>query len=93
MGENFHNRADWLTLALAMVIWAAHFMLVWTASSVFPGHPAARWMAVGLSFLAFSVLFCLWRWRQAKTPRSVAGLGIALAAGGIGYNLLPAIAG
>lgn len=93
MNEDFHNRTDWLAVILAMAIWAAHFLLVWAASSAFPGLPAARWTAAGLSLAAFLALFVLWRWRKAATLRSAAGLSIVLAAGGVAYDLLPAILG
>jgi hypothetical protein len=91
--DDFRNRTDWLALALAMTIWAAHFALVWSASSIFPGHPAARWIGLILGVLALSALARLWYSRNVQSLHSASGLGIALAAGGVVYDTLPAILG
>ena len=32
----FDNEQDWFTVTAAMAVWAAHFMLLWSASVVFP---------------------------------------------------------
>ena len=52
MAARFSNGQDWFTAIAAMAVWAAHFMLLWTAASVFPGQPAGRWTAVALTLLA-----------------------------------------
>ncbi|GGC02281.1 hypothetical protein GCM10011494_21040 [Novosphingobium endophyticum] len=93
MGNDFHNRTDWVALVLAMFVWAGHFTLVWAASSAFPDQPEARWIAMALSLAAVLLLAALWRWRRTKTLCSVSGLGIALAAGGVAYDTLPPLLG
>ena len=93
MPSDFHTRHDWRTLIMALVIWSAHFTAGWTISIIFPGQPAARWIALALSVLAFAALYLLWS-RKARPPvRSVAGLGIAISAVGVAFDTMPAIVG
>lgn len=93
MKDDFHNRHDYRTLAAALALWAAHFTLAWTASSIFPDQPAARWIALALTLAASLVLW--WLWKRAGRPgiTSVGGLGIAIAAAGIAFGFVPAIVG
>lgn len=93
MRHDFTNRQDWLAPSIALTVWAAHFMLVWSASSVFPGRPLANWIAVALTVVALAGLVWIWRWRRVATVRSVTGLGIAIAGVAIVYSALPALIG
>ncbi|WP_338242551.1 hypothetical protein [Aurantiacibacter hainanensis] len=93
MDEDFRNRTDYRTLAMALGLWAAHFGLLWVASSVFPDQPAARWIALALTLVAAAGLFWLWRCAGRPPVTSVAGLGLAIAAVGIAYDFAPAVVG
>lgn len=93
MNHDFHNRQDWKTLTLAMVVWAAHFTALWAASSIFPGQPAARWIALAFTLVAAAGLFWLWRRAGRPSVSSVAGLGLAIAALGVAYDFVPAVVG
>ena len=88
--RGFVNRHDWLTLVAAMVLWSVHFALLWIASVTFPAHPAARWIAWAVTALTFAALW--WLYRRAGRPSifTVPGLGIALAAVGTAFDVLPA---
>lgn len=90
---DFRNRTDWLTPALALGIWAAHFSLVWAASSIFPDQPVARWIAAGLTLAAIGVLARLWRAAVRGSVRSIPGLALAFAGTGVVFDALPAIVG
>lgn len=93
MDEEFRNRTDWATLVIAMIIFSAHFTVLWATSIVFPGQPPARWLALVFTLAAFGALW--WLWRRAARPSivSVPGLGIALAFVGVAYDALPALIG
>lgn len=93
METRFSNEHDWFTVAAALALWAAHFMLLWTASVVFPGQAAGRWIALALTLLAGAAL--AWLWRRASRPplRSAAGLGLAIAAAGVTFGFAPALLG
>lgn len=93
MTEGFSNRHDWFTVTAAMAVWAAHFMLLWSASVVFPGHAAGHWVAAALTLVAAAAL--AWLWRRASRPpiRSAAGLGLAIAAAGVAFDFAPAVLG
>lgn len=93
MPSDFHSRHDWRTLSLALVIWSGHFIAVWLVSIIFPGQAIARWIAVALSVLSFAALYLLWSRKRRPAIRSVAGLGIALAAVGVAFDTMPAIIG
>jgi MYXO-CTERM domain-containing protein len=93
MAGEFTNKHDWLTISLAMSIWAAHFMLLWSASSVFPGQAAARWIAVALTVAALCGLWLVRRRRGVRGFRSVEGLGIGIATVGVVYTTIPALIG
>ena len=91
--RDFRNAIDWLTPTLALSIWAAHFSLLWAASSIFPGQPAARWIAVALTIPALGAIVWLWRRGGGQSVTSVPGLGIGISAVGIVFSLMPAIIG
>jgi drug/metabolite transporter (DMT)-like permease len=93
MEKGFSNGQDWWTTTAAMAVWAAHFTLLWVASVVFPGHPAARWLA--LAFTLAAVASLAWLWHRAGRPRlkSTPGLGLAIAIGGTLFNAVPALVG
>jgi hypothetical protein len=91
MAARFSNEHDWFTVTAAMAVWAAHFMLLWTASVVFPSQAAGRWIALALTLLAGAAL--AWLWLRASRPplRSAAGLGLAIAAAGVAFDFAPAV--
>ena len=91
--RDYRNSIDWLTPTLALSIWAAHFALLWAASSAFPDQPTARWIAAILTVIAFGALYWLWRRGAASSLVSIPGLGLAIAAVGIAFSLLPAVIG
>jgi hypothetical protein len=92
-GSEFRNHTDLLTPTLALAIWAAHFSLLWAASSVFPDLPLARWIAVCVTLLAAAGLGWLWKRGGVRSVKSIPGLGIAIAAAGVTFDLLPALFG
>jgi MYXO-CTERM domain-containing protein len=91
MATEFSNKHDWLAPTLALSIWAAHFMLLWSASSVFPGQSAARWIAVVLTVLAFGGLWLVRRRRSVRGFRTVEGLGVGIATVAVSFTALPAL--
>ena len=93
MDEGFYNKHDFWTLAAAMSVWAAHFTLLWVASVVFPGDPAARWLALVFTVAAGGAL--AWLYIRAGRPSvfSVPGLGVAIATVGTLYDMVPALIG
>ena len=91
--NEFRNDIDWLTPVLALALWAAHFSLLWAASSVFPDQAAARWIAIILTVVALASLWWIWRRAGHVAVTSIPGLGIALAGAGIAFGVLPAIIG
>lgn len=93
MRGEFTNKHDWLTISLALCVWAAHFMLMWSASSIFPGQAAARWAALIITILAFVALRQLRRHRGVSGFRSVEGLGVGIATVAVAYTALPALIG
>ncbi|AKM07693.1 hypothetical protein [Pelagerythrobacter marensis] len=91
MNPQFFNRLDWVALGGAFAIWAAHFMIAWSISSIFPDQPIVLWLVAALTLAAFGGLAALWRWRKVEGPASVAGLAIVMAAVGVAYDFLPAL--
>ncbi|GMM92263.1 hypothetical protein [Qipengyuania sp. MTN3-11] len=91
--RDYRNDMDWLTPTLALCVWAAHFSLLWAASSAFPDRPAARWIAAILTLPALGAMSWLWRRGSVSSPVSIPGLGIVISATGIVFSLLPAIIG
>lgn len=93
MSKDFSNKQDWFTATLAFVVWFAHFNLLWAASSIFPGQPLARWIALILTIAAATALFWLWRRADVRTIVSVPGLGIAFAAVASAFTAAVALVG
>jgi len=93
VASEFTNRHDWFTISLALSIWAAHFMLLWSASSIFPGQAAARWAALALTVLAFGALWQVRRLRKISGFRSVEGLGVGIATVAVAFTAMPAMIG
>lgn len=93
MPERFSNEQDWFTAIAALVVWTAHFSLLWGASSVFPGQPAARWIALVLTVAAAVALLWLWRRAKMRTWFSVPGLAIGLAAAASAFTAAAALVG
>ncbi|MDZ4307120.1 hypothetical protein [Allopontixanthobacter sp.] len=93
MTRDLRNQTDWLTPLLALALWAAHFMILWAASSIFPGQPHARWIALAVTLGALAALIWLWRASKVRSVFSAAGLGIAVAAAAILFDALPALIG
>ena len=93
MSGRYSNAHDWFTAIAALAVWAAHFMILWTASVVFPGQAAGRWTAVALTLLAAVAIG--WLWLRASRPPlfAVPGLGLAIAAAGIVFDFAPALIG
>jgi len=91
MESGFTNRRDWTTLTLALTVWLAHFTLLWIASIALPTHPGARWIAGALTVVAAGALLYLWRRSGTGSIFTVPGLGVAIAAVGVAYDMLPAL--
>jgi hypothetical protein len=91
MRDEFVNKLDWFTLAAAFAIWAAHFMLAWTISSVLPGERIVLWLTVALTAIALGLLALLWRRRRVVRIRSVPGLAIAMATLAVLFDFAPAL--
>lgn len=89
----FSNRTDWGAVVIALAIWTVQFMAKWGASIVFPGAAAGRIIGALLSLAGLAALVWLWRARRVRSPSSVAGLGIAIAALATIYDTLPALIG
>ena len=91
--NSFTNRNDWFTAIAAFTVWFAHFLLVWSASVIWPGRAVGSTVAVLLTLIAFAGLGLLWRRVRPVSGRSVAGLGMALAALAIAFSCVPALIG
>ncbi|WP_338445114.1 hypothetical protein V5F89_07910 [Pelagerythrobacter marensis] len=91
MNPHFDNRLDWIALGGAFTVWTAHFMAAWSIGSILPGRPIVLWLTLAITIAALAALAGLWRWRRVRSPVSVAGLAIALAALGVLYDFLPAL--
>ena len=91
-GEPIERPANYRTLIFAFAVWAAHFIISYGAVLIFPGHPAARWIAAAALLLAVLVLV-LWARRLAR-PRSPLALGaMGLALAGVVFGTIPAFIG
>lgn len=80
------------TLLLAFLVWAAHFAVSYGAVLVFPGHPAARIIAVCAGLIALAFL----AWWAAKLPRPRSSLAVGmlgLSAASVVLGTFPAIVG
>jgi len=91
--NEFRNQMDWLTPVQALALWAAHFSVLWAASSIFPDQALARWIAIALTAAALAILWWLWKRAGRVAVTSTPGLGIALAGAGIVFGVVPAIIG
>lgn len=89
--DPYAEGTDWPGLSLPFVIWAAHFAILWGASSLFPGQAAARWIALIATLAMGGMLIVSWRRRDA-TGR-LAALAYGLAAIAIIFGGLPALVG
>lgn len=91
----------WAALLGPLVIWAAHFTLLWIASSVAPDRPAARIAAGIVTLAALALLAWLARSiavlpRDDATTRWIRTMGLlatAVAAISIAWQVLPALFG
>lgn len=45
---------EWALLLGGLVVWAAHFFLVYGFASIFPGMALARWLAIGATIAALA---------------------------------------
>lgn len=93
MHDRYSEPLDWTSVGLALVVWAAHFSVLWGASSVFPGLAAARWIALVATIVAAVALGWLWRSRAGRGPRSVPQASIGLSAAAIAFGAMPALIG
>ena len=91
MSARFDNRMDWIALLGAFAVWLAHFMLLWTVSSIFPGQRIVLWIALALTIAAFATLAWLWHRRASRGFHSFGGIAIAVAALGVGFDFLPSL--
>ncbi len=91
--NSFTNRNDWFTAVAALTVWFAHFMLVWSASVIWPWQVLGNILAVLLTLGAYAGLFVLWRRVRPVSVQSVAGLGLAIAAMAITFSCVPALIG
>ena len=91
MDEGFRNQFDWRTAAAALAVWAAHFTVLWAASIIFPDQPAARWLAVGCTGVAFAALFLLWHRARPVPLRSGHALVRGIAGLGTLYDAMPVL--
>jgi hypothetical protein len=44
----------WLLLLGGLLIWAAHFFLLYGFASIFPGNDVARWLTIGATCAAMA---------------------------------------
>lgn len=58
MTERFTETTDWRGASWAFAVWAAHFSVLWGASSMFPGIANARWIALFATLAALAKLYC-----------------------------------
>ena len=97
MAGMFKETTDWQGAGWAFAVWAAHFSVLWGGSSAFPADPAARWIALIATMLAFAALALVWRVRGAGRKGEGAGavlpLALGLSAVAILFGALPALVG
>jgi len=93
MPNDYNNRLKLLTPILALTVWAAHFLLLWCASSIFPEQVLARWLAAAFTLIALVALYGIMRWQAVTTVFSIPGLGLALSAVAIVFTAMPALIG
>lgn len=93
MDDRYSEHVDWKAAVLALMVWAAHFSVLWGASSVFPGNAAARWIALAATIAAAGALVWLWPPDRARGPVAIPRTSIGLAAAAIGFGAMPALIG
>ncbi len=97
MADEYSETTDWPGAGWAFAVWAAHFSVLWGASSAFPGDQAARWIALAATVVALAALAWFWRDRAGKLTRCagrhVLPLAIGIAAAAILFGALPALVG
>ena len=92
----------WALLLGGLIVWAAHFFLLYGIASVFPGDPIASWLTIAATVVALAAIAALlWllaarrlrggddrfgRWRDA-----VAALGAGLSFIAVLWQGLPAL--
>lgn len=93
----YSETTDWPGAAWPFAIWAVHFSVLWGASSIFPDHAAARWIALVATVAAVGALASLWRVRVPRQQGVREGRIFTLAAGvtalAILFGALPALVG
>ena len=92
---------SWAFLLAGLLIWAAHFFILYGIGSVFPGEPIASWLTIAVTALALAANGgLLWlvalrrlgrpdrfdRWRDGLTAL---GLGLSFVA--VAWQGLPAL--
>lgn len=91
--ERFSEPVDWTAVTLAFVIWAAHFSVLWGASSALPGDAAARWIALVATLAGLAVLALLWFTRAHRGPQATPRLAHSLSGAAMLFGALPAVFG
>lgn len=59
----------WLLLLGGLLIWAAHFFLLYAFASIWPGSQTARWLVLAVTAAALAADGAI-IWLAAKVPRS-----------------------
>ena len=97
MPSPYEETTDWPGTAWAFAIWAAHFSMLWAASSIFPDRAPARWIALIATTIAIGVLWGLWRARAPDQTRPrdrrILMLAVGVAAVAIVFGAVPALVG
>ncbi|MFY8195771.1 MAG: hypothetical protein ACOVKV_11865 [Novosphingobium sp.] len=93
MTERFTETTDWQGASWAFTVWAAHFSVLWGASSMFPGMAVARWIALFATLSALGALLWLWRIRQARRGKTILLFAIGISALSILFGAMPALIG
>ena len=94
MPGRYSETTDWTGTAWIFAIWAAHFSVLWGASSIFPDQAAARWIALVATLIALAALALLWRARARRAGRDrILLLATGVAALSILFGSLPALVG
>ena len=88
----------WAFLLSGLIVWAAHFFLLYAFASLFSGNDLARWLTLAATLPALAADGAV-VWWAVRGPRSVvgawgrqlAGLGAALSIVAVVWQALPAI--
>lgn len=94
---------SWLNLLGGLLVWGAHFFVVYGIASLLPGRPEARWLvllatAIGLVALAWLLRGAIRARREmtddeGRWQSGIAALGAAIALVAVFYQGLPAVIG